>query len=77
MSLEHSSSKELPRIGEQPFTAKKVTLDPSTMAFSTSEATVEDDNLDLSRILSDLTCSWSSLRYSLLQPKYSIKIYFN
>lgn len=63
-------------IREQPFTAKKVTLYPFTMAFNTSEAAVGDDDPDLSRILSDLTRSWSCPRYSLLQSKYWIKIYF-
>lgn len=70
MSLEYSNSKELLLYQKQPLIGKKGTLDPSTMAFNTSEAAVGGNDVDIPRILSDLTYSQSPLRDSLLQCEY-------
>lgn len=77
MSLEYGNSRELLLYQKQQFPGKKVTLDPSTMVFNTSEAAVGDDGLDLPRILSDPTHCWSSRRDSLLQHEYWSKIHSN
>lgn len=54
MSLEYRNPRELLLNQEQQYTGKKVTSDPSTMAFNTSEAAIRNDDLDFPRTLSDL-----------------------
>lgn len=57
MILEYSNPRELLLHQDQQFIEKKVTLDPSTMAFNTSETAVENNELDLPKTLNNLTHS--------------------